>query len=118
MWAGFRGRDWEKIADRLVAYGLKVMSASIGSGLIYERCAARGLGIARVAQFTPDVADDLAHETVAQAFVKVRDDVLPRGIWRPDTGASLRPWQPCPSRARSERTHHARRSSRRHRGWR
>lgn len=89
MYAGFKGRDWDKIADRLVAYGLKVMTAWIVTGDIYERCADKGIGISRAPRFTHDDAADLANETVARAFVQFRDVILPKGTWRPSGGASL-----------------------------
>lgn len=90
---GFTGPGWDYFANELARYGLAVISAWIRKGLIHTRCGARGI---RATRLDPAVAGDrtavasIANETVAEALVMFRDDVLARGKWDPAKGASLR----------------------------
>jgi hypothetical protein len=88
MWAQFVGPDWNRIAERLVAYGLRVLSAWISSSQIYDRCAERNLGVARV-RWNSEESHELARDTVAVALRHFRDDVLAKGKWHPSGGAAL-----------------------------
>lgn len=90
---GFAGPGWDYFANELARYGLAVIGAWIHRGQIGGKCAARGI---RTTPLDPSVAGDrtavasIANETVAEALVSFRDDVLARGKWDPVMGASLR----------------------------
>ena len=89
---GFQGRAWDRMAERLVAYGLVVIKAWLRRGVIFDRCAKKGLWI-RNAQpggiADRDDVDALADETVMLAVVGYRDNVLIPGKWDPRKGANL-----------------------------
>ena len=92
MFEGFQGPAWDKMAERLVAYGLVVMKSWLRRGVIFDRCAAKGWRI-RNAQ-PGGIADEddvagLAHETVWKAVLAYRDNVLIPGRWDPRKGANL-----------------------------
>ena len=92
MFEGFQGPAWDRMAQRLVAYGLVVVKSWLRRGVIFDRCAAKGWGI-RNAQpgGIPDEDDvaGLAHETVWRAVLAYRDNVLIPGRWDPRKGANL-----------------------------
>lgn len=92
MFGGFTGQDWDRCAERLVGYGLMVITAWVITGRIIDRCHHKGYGpLERSSSIrNQDAADELAGETVALALVKFRDTVLARGKWDPNRGASLR----------------------------
>ena len=92
MFEGFQGPAWNKMAERLVAYGLVVIKSWLRRGVIFDRCAAKGWGI-RNAQ-PGGIADEgdvagLANETVWRAVLAYRDHVLIPGKWDPRKGANL-----------------------------
>lgn len=90
MWAGYAGKDWEVIVERLVGYGLRVMTAWIVTGRIFSKCDSKGYGLERFdGPERREAAEDLAQETVAIAIVKFRDTVLIPRKWDPNRGASL-----------------------------
>ena len=90
----FAGRAYERFAEELAKYGYAVMIAWIKKGIILGRCRQRGLGGLSeppVGAFArPDVADELAGETVAKALRHFRDDVLMKGKWDPTRGATIK----------------------------
>lgn len=92
MFGGFTGQDWDKCAERLVGYGLMVITAWVITGRIIQRCHEKGYGPLEPSSSirNQDAADELAGETVAVALKKFRDTVLARGKWDPNKGASLR----------------------------
>ncbi|MBL8777068.1 MAG: hypothetical protein JNK12_14085 [Acidimicrobiales bacterium] len=90
MWANYQGRDWDKIAERLVGYGVRVIGAWISTGVIFERCQAKGFRLERFDRRQRQLdADYLAKETVTIALRHFRDSVLIPGRWDPGRGASL-----------------------------
>ena len=90
----FAGRAYERFAEELAKYGYAVMIAWIKKGLILGRCRQRGFGglpEPPVGAFArADVADELAGETVAKALHHFRDDVLMKGRWDPNRGATIK----------------------------
>ena len=92
MFESFQGRAWDRMVERLVAYGLVVIKAWLRRGVIFDRCAQKGLWI-RNAQpggiADRDDVDALADETVMRAVVAYRDNVLIPGKWDPRKGANL-----------------------------
>ena len=88
---GFRGPGWGRFVDVLVEYGCAVLTAWTATGAIYGHVARQ----ARIrleeppVEITPEDAEDLAAETVADALGRFRDRVLAVGRWDPRRGASL-----------------------------
>ena len=90
MFAGYSGHEWEVVAGRLAAYGVRVMTAWILDGTIVRRCKAKGWHVGWDDRCThPEVAQDLARMVVAVALRRFRDDVLIPHLWDPQRGASL-----------------------------
>jgi DNA-directed RNA polymerase specialized sigma24 family protein len=90
MFAGYRGADWDEVAGRLAAYGVRILTAWIIDGTIATKCREKnwaGPWNQRCQNF--EVARDLATDTVAEALAKFRDQVLIPGRWDPKRGASL-----------------------------
>lgn len=89
---GFAGPAWDYFANELARYGLAVIRKWIRTGQIDGKCAEKGL---RTKPLPPQTAADetavasIADETVAEALVVFRDNVLARGVWDPAKGASL-----------------------------
>lgn len=97
MWLalnGFQGRDYDEFANELAKYGLGVMVAWIRKGVIFGKCRDRGIvGLPEPptgALTAPDIAEELAYETVARALAYFRSRVLMTGKWNPAKGASLK----------------------------
>jgi hypothetical protein len=90
---GFAGPQWDYFANELARYGLAVIRAWIRKGDIDGKCAEKGF---HTTPLPPEMCSDevavgsIADETVAEALVAFRDDILARGVWDPDKGASLR----------------------------
>ena len=92
MLEDFQGPAWDKMAERLVAYGLVVIKAWLRRGTIFNRCAEKGLGISNAQPGGITDEDDveaLADETVWRAVLKYRNNVLIPGKWDPRKGANL-----------------------------
>jgi hypothetical protein len=96
-WLGlneYAGPAYDRFAEELAKYGYAVMFAWIRKGIIFARCRERGLGglpeppVGALAQ--PEVAAELACETVAKALRHFRDDVLMKGRWDPTRGATIK----------------------------
>jgi DNA-directed RNA polymerase specialized sigma24 family protein len=90
----FAGPLYEVFEEVLTRYGLSVTTAWIRQGAIFGKCrekGVRGLTEPPIGAFTqPDVAEQLAGETVAQALRGFHDTVLVPGRWDPARGASLK----------------------------
>ena len=89
----FTGRDYDLFATELARYGYAVTVAWIRQGAIFGKCRERGAGLPEPplgALSRPDVAEELANETVAKALRSFRDTVLIPGRWNPARGASLK----------------------------
>lgn len=91
---GFQGTEYDYFVHVLAKYGMAVMRAWMHRGLIFARCRDRGFGgLPSPAPGTfddPVTVDELANETVAQALVHFRSDVLLQGRWDYRRGASLK----------------------------
>jgi DNA-directed RNA polymerase specialized sigma24 family protein len=91
---GFTGRDYEVFATELAKYGNAVIIAWIRRGVIFARVRDRGFGglpeppLGALNQ--PDVAEELAGETVAKALYFFREKVLLGKRWNPAKGASIK----------------------------
>lgn len=90
----FSGPDYEYFRTVLATYGVAVISGWIRRDVIWAKCRQRGYGglpeMPAGAKYDPDVADELAYETVALALVRFRDNVLVKRKWDAGRGASLR----------------------------
>jgi hypothetical protein len=90
MFAGYDGLEWIEVANRLAAYGLRVMLAWILDGTVAAHCKGRSLAGPWSMRCRDRVeADSLASDTVSTALMHFRDDVLKPGRWSADRGASL-----------------------------
>jgi DNA-directed RNA polymerase specialized sigma24 family protein len=91
--SNFTGRDYDLFATELARYGYAVAVAWIRQGAIFGKCRERGAGLPEPPPGTlsrPDVAEELANETVAKALNTFRNTVLIPGRWNPARGASLK----------------------------
>ena len=93
MFESFQGPAWDKMAKRLVAYGLVVIKSWLRRGVIFNRCVEKGFGGIPNAQHGGITDEDdvmgLANETVWLAVLAYRDKVLIPGRWDPRKGANL-----------------------------
>jgi RNA polymerase sigma factor (sigma-70 family) len=91
---GFAGADYVRFAYELARYGHAVITAWVRRGLIFGKCRDRGLGGLEEPppgmMTRPDVAEELANETVAKSLHYFRENVLMRGQWNPNRGASIK----------------------------
>lgn len=90
---GFAGHDYDRFATELARYGYAVTVAWIRQGAIFGKCRERGAGLEEPppgALTRPDVAEELASETVAKALYCFRQTVLIPGRWDPARGASIK----------------------------
>jgi hypothetical protein len=90
---GFRGEDWDFFVNELARYGMAVVSGWMRSGLMAAKCAEKKIAVPALPDRVPDDADavdEIATETVAEAIVHFRDDVLVPGVWDPAKGAALK----------------------------
>ncbi|MEU8899017.1 hypothetical protein [Nocardia sp. NPDC048505] len=90
---GFRGPAWDVLADRLVRYGLVVLTAWLRSGHIFAQTEGMGRDLhpsVRERQLvSARLSEDLVNDTVAAALVSFRRKALAGTGWRRDGGASL-----------------------------
>lgn len=89
--AGYKGREWRMLADRLVGYALRVTEAWIVTDRIRERCERRtGHRLASLARRpSRQEAADMSADTVGIAFPRFVSNVLLPGRWDSTAGASL-----------------------------
>ncbi|ADP80146.1 RNA polymerase sigma factor [Pseudofrankia inefficax] len=92
---GFEGPQYELFEHELARYGLQVMLAWIGKGLIFAQCARRGiLGLRSEydedIRLTPDDVEELASETVCRSLKSFRRSALVGGGWTLEGGATLK----------------------------
>ncbi|HSV65613.1 MAG TPA: hypothetical protein VLJ59_06865 [Mycobacteriales bacterium] len=90
---GFAGPAYECVMDRLCSYGYRVIHAWVAAGLVFGRCAEKGVkGLPACedwSSWTAEDIEDIEQETVAGAERKFRSDGLQGTGWQPDGGASL-----------------------------
>ncbi|GAB2640957.1 RNA polymerase sigma factor [Nocardia goodfellowii] len=90
---GFRGPAWDVLADRLVRYGLVVLTAWLRSGHIFAETNALGRDLCPSVQERELVAvrlsEDLANDAVSAALASFQRKALAGNGWRKDGGASL-----------------------------
>jgi DNA-directed RNA polymerase specialized sigma24 family protein len=86
---GYEGPEWLEFAETIAAYGLQVMKAWIATGLVFPRCAQRGVKL-QPQRFDHDDAQELADETVVRAIQGFKRTVLMKNKWDPKRGASLK----------------------------
>jgi hypothetical protein len=90
---GFDGEDWEFFVNELARYGLAIIRGWIRSDLIGARCAEKRIVVPALPHQVRDdraAVDEIAIETVAEALVYFREEVLIPGVWDPAKGASLK----------------------------
>ncbi len=88
--AGFEGHEWEAFRADLAGYAIARIRTWTANGKIFALCASQGFGSLPVADRTPEDAEDLAVETVAEALNFFRDRVLMKKRWKAEGGASLK----------------------------
>lgn len=91
---GYKGPDYDVFETELAKYGIAVIGGWIRRGLIFAKCKQRGLG-GLPAPLGDELRDqdtisELTGETVAKALVHFRSDVLLRGRWVSNRGATLK----------------------------
>ncbi|MCA0146667.1 hypothetical protein [Blastococcus sp. LR1] len=90
---GFQGEDWDFFVNELARYGLAVVSGWMRSGLMASKCAEKRIvapALPDAVRQDPEAIDEIATETVAEAIVHFRDEVLVPGVWDPAKGAALK----------------------------
>jgi hypothetical protein len=91
--AGFAGLPWRIVADRLVRYCYPRLQAWLHTGMIFEKCAKKGYGLARPSfRLAPDEISDLASNTAMAALNTFRNRCLAGEGWHPDGGTALTSW--------------------------
>ena len=90
----FTGVHWDYYAIELTKYGLAVLTGWSIRGLILDKVRRRGFGglpAPRDDSLTdPVMAASVAGETVVNALIAFRKDVLIPGVWDPAKGASIK----------------------------
>jgi hypothetical protein len=86
----FHGPNWNKVAGRLVEYGLAVIKSWLQTRKMWKQCKEnRCWPGAPPDVLSEDDCAELANETVARAINTFQDKAMTRGGWRPERGASL-----------------------------
>ena len=88
---GFQGAAWREVSRALVEYGFTVMRAWVVTGQVFVKLKEKNRKVSDPPSVGIIRADALmlAEDTVADAIVHFRDEVLKRGYWNPSRGASL-----------------------------
>lgn len=90
--AGWKGAEWEFVANILAEYGLGVIGGWLRSGQMSAKCQEKrikGPILPEWVRENPEECEDLASSVVAKALQQFRDVILPRGMWQPAKGAAL-----------------------------
>lgn len=90
---GFHGPDWDFFVNELAKYGIAVVTGWMRRGIMATKCAEKNIKVPTLPDWVRDdhaAIDDIATETVAEALVAFRDEVLVPGVWDPAKGAALR----------------------------
>lgn len=90
--AGWRGPEWDFVANILAEYGLGVIGSWLRKGGIDDKCREKRIRCPVLpdwVQTDHHECDDLASSVVAKALQQFRDVVLPKGLWDPAKGAAL-----------------------------
>ncbi|MEV6769574.1 hypothetical protein AB0N05_13195 [Nocardia sp. NPDC051030] len=91
--AGFEGRAWNLLADRLVRHGLAILAPWIRTGWIFQVAQQKGMALNPTAQerelVSTRLGEDFVQETVTTALEKFRRKALDGNGWCPDGGTSL-----------------------------
>jgi DNA-directed RNA polymerase specialized sigma24 family protein len=90
---GFEGPDWDFVVNELVKYGIAVLGGWVRRGVIKSKCAQKGIRVPETPEHirsNSQALEDIVAETVAEAIVYFRDDVLVPGVWDPSKGAALK----------------------------
>jgi len=85
----FAGPGYVAFEEDLVRYGSSALIAELTSGLIFAKCAQRGIRLPRW-RLSPQDCEELAYETLARALPLFRRIALVGGRWRPEGGATLK----------------------------
>lgn len=90
---GFEGEDWDFFVNELARYGLAVVGGWMRRGLMAAKCADEKIAVPALpdsVRHDSDAIEEIATETVAEAIIHFRDDVLVPGVWDPAKGAALK----------------------------
>ena len=92
---GFAGPNYDRWKSEMTAYALSKLNGWLGTGAVFEMLAERGIGLAvtekqrRALMADKDEREGIAHEVVARALVRFREQELVTGRWSAEGGASL-----------------------------
>jgi hypothetical protein len=91
--ASFQGDAWDRFAGELARYALPIINSWIASLRIFAKCTEKGMGCPgpphNIRLLSEDNASEMAHEIIARALNRFRDQVLRQGRWSPAHGATL-----------------------------
>lgn len=85
----FVGPEYVLFEEDLVRYGSSVLMAELTSGLIFSKCAQKGIRLPRWRLSSQD-CEELVYDTLARALPFFRRIALVEGRWRPEGGATLK----------------------------
>lgn len=86
---GFAGPGYGVFEEDLVKYESSALMAELTSGLIFTKCAQKGIRLPRW-RLSPQDCEELVYETLARALPLFRRRALVGGGWRPEGGATLK----------------------------
>lgn len=89
MLAQYKGREWEAFATRMVRYAISVLRGWVRNGKIFVLCAQRKRPVPHMGRISASDVEDLVQDTVGDALLKFRDNVLVPGRWDSTRGATL-----------------------------
>ena len=90
--AGWKGAEWDFVANILAEYGLGVIGSWLRRGQMSVKCREKGIRSPALPEWVwghSQECEDLASEVVAKALQQFRDIILPKGLWQPAKGAAL-----------------------------
>jgi hypothetical protein len=85
----FAGPEYVLFEEDLVRYGRSVLMAELASGLIFTKCAQKGVRLPRWRLSSQD-SEELVYDTLARALPIFRRKALVEGRWQPEGGATLK----------------------------
>lgn len=92
---GFTGPKYQAFENELARYSMSVLCAWMHTGYVFQLTSRRGLALHPTVEeledlhWKPEMREELAVMTVAQALPRFHEHALVGGGWRPEGGASL-----------------------------
>jgi DNA-directed RNA polymerase specialized sigma24 family protein len=85
----FAGPEYVAFEEDLVKFGSSALMAELTSGLIFTKCAQKGIRLPRW-RLGPQDCEELVYDTLARALPLFRRMALVEGRWRPEGGATMK----------------------------